>query len=469
MSEKISCSELAQKIVRDVGGIDNVSFVTHCATRLRFSIKDKGLVNSNNLQQLPGVVGEQWSGNQCQVVMGLEVGDVYKQLTKLWPENTEVLKEDDSSLDKLKKTKTKSSGLDAFVALVVSIFQPLLPALAGSGLIRGLAILAVNIGWLTSDSTTYQMIYLMTSSIFYFLPLAVAFTTAKRFDTSPIMALVVVGTLLLPDFTELVTGNGGNTISVFGLPIAVFNYSSSVLAPIISVWVLSLFDHWLRKRLPHALDLSITPMITIFILSLITIGIIGPLSEYISIALANFVDWLTSINQAVTGAVVGGIWNILIMFGVHWAPNTIVIIPQIASEGKSSLIAYGANANFGMAGAAFAVFLKTRNQELKNFSLSAMVSVFLSGIVEPAIYGIGVKYHSPLIAGCIGAACGGAFMGIFKTVGYSFVFGGLTTIPAFAGPTLGSYIAGIAISFFVGMLLTLLLGIKNPEAEFGKN
>jgi len=151
------------------------------------------------------------------------------------------------------------------------------------------------------------------------------------------------------------------------------------------------------------------------------------------------------------------------MFGFHWAPNTMIIIPEIAATGTSALIAYGANVNFGMAGAALAIFLMTKNKDLKNFSVSAITSVFLSGIVEPAIYGIGVKYKTPLVAGCIGAAIGGAFMGAFDVIGNAFVFGGLTTIPAFAGPTLWAYLVGLLLSFIGGLVLTFVFGVKGLE------
>lgn len=209
----------------------------------------------------------------------------------------------------------------------------------------------------------------------------------------------------------------------------------------------------------------VIPTILLFILVPLYAAIVGPAGNYISIGMAQVVTWLENINPIVTGAVIGGIWNILIMFGVHWAPNTMVIIPEIAKKGYSPLIAYGATANFGMAGAALAVFLKSKNKELKTFSITAIASVMFSGIVEPAIYGLGVKYKTPLAAGCIGAALGGAFMGIFHTVGYAFVFGGITTIPAFAGATLWAYIVGLAISFIAGMILTLIFGIRDPEAQ----
>ena len=211
----------------------------------------------------------------------------------------------------------------------------------------------------------------------------------------------------------------------------------------------------------------VIPTVLLLIFVPLAAFLIGPLGNYISVGMAAGVAWLANINQIVTGAITGGIWNILIMFGVHWAPNTMVIIPEIAKTGSSPFIAYGANANFGMAGAAFAIFLKSRNKTLRNFSLTAIASVMLSGIVEPAIYGLGVRFKSPLVAGCLGAAMGGAFMGLFNVVGNAFVFGGLTTIPAFAGPTLWAYIIGLAISFIGGMALTLIFGVKDPEAEMG--
>ena len=279
--------------------------------------------------------------------------------------------------------------------------------------------------------------------------------------------MAVMGVLIMPDFISLVQGDGGNFVSFFGLSIPVFNYTSQVIPAIITTWLQSKVDHWLKKRIPNSLHMIVIPTVLLLIFVPLAAFLIGPLGNYISVGMAAGVAWLANINQIVTGAITGGIWNILIMFGVHWAPNTMVIIPEIAKTGSSPFIAYGANANFGMAGAAFAIFLKSRNKTLRNFSLTAIASVMLSGIVEPAIYGLGVRFKSPLVAGCLGAAMGGAFMGLFNVVGNAFVFGGLTTIPAFAGPTLWAYIIGLAISFIGGMALTLIFGVKDPEAEMG--
>lgn len=451
---------LAQQILEYLGGTENIESITHCATRLRPSLKKRELVQSEKIELLDGVTGVVNKDSGYQIIIGTNVREVYEDFLKvLNRENNETTNEKNS------KVQTKKSLINEFVQLVVSIFSPLLPLLAGSGLLRGFTILANEVGILSTDSSTNLMLTLAATSVFYFLPLLVSVTAANRFKTSPYIAIAVAGALIMPDFINLIQGDGGNTISFFGLPVPVFNYTSQILPAIFTTWVQSKMEHFMKKTIPNSLHMILIPTVLLFVLVPVTASIFGPLGNYISIGIAGFVNYLAGINQIITGAITGGIWNILIMFGVHWAPNTMVIIPEIASTGHSPFIAYGATANFGMAGAAFAVFLRSKNTKLRNFSLTAITSVFLSGIVEPAIYGLGVKFKTPLIAGCLGAAMGGAFMGAFNVIGNAFVFGGLTTIPAFAGPTLWAYIVGLVIAFFGGMILTIILGIKDPEAE----
>lgn len=454
---------LANQLVEFMGGSDNIESMTHCATRLRPTIKDSTMVQKEKIEKLDGVTGVVFRESGLQIIIGTNVEEVYKAIMNVLNSNT-TNNESTINNDKSDNCK-KHNWFNAFIALVVSIFSPLLPLLAGSGLLRGFTILANELGWLSTESTTNLILTNAATSVFYFLPLLVAITAAKRFDTSPFIAVAVLGALIMPEFIDLIQGDeGGNLVTFMGISIPVFNYTSQVIPAILITWIQSLLERFMKRKLPNSLHMIVIPTVLLFVLVPITAGIIGPLGNYLSISIASFVEWLVNINQIVTGAFIGGIWNILILFGVHWAPNTMVIIPEIAATGSSALIAYGATANFGMAGAAFAIFLRSRNKELKNFSMTAIVSVFLSGIVEPAIYGLGVKFKSPLVAGCLGAALGGAFMGMFNVVGNAFVFGGLTTIPAFAGPTLWAYIVGLAIAFFGGMILTLIFGI-NPEAE----
>lgn len=461
-----SLENLSRQLLVLMGGPDNIISVTHCATRLRPVLKDRALVKTAEIDALDGVTGVVNKEAGLQIIIGTNVGEVYDAFMKVWQADDATSQKAETETSEV--PSEKRSWFNGFVALVVSIFSPLLPLLAGAGLLRGFTILANEIGWLPTESSTNVLLTLAATSVFYFLPLLIAVTSAKRFATSPYIAMAIMGALIMPDFIGLVKGDGGNTITFLGIAIPVFNYTSQIIPAIITTWLQSKMELFMKKKIPNSLHMIVIPTVLLFVLVPVAAGIFGPLGNYLSIGIANGVGWLSNINQVITGAVVGGIWNILILFGVHWAPNTMVVIPEVAKTGHSAFIAYAANANFGMAGAAFAIFLKSRNRKLKNFSLTAITSVFLSGIVEPAIYGLGVKFKSPLVAGCLGAAIGGAFMGIFHVIGNAFVFGGLTTIPAFAGPTLWAYIVGLVISFVGGLAFTLLFGVKDPEAEMNQ-
>lgn len=447
---------LAEKILDLLGGKNNIISITHCATRLRPQLKDMGNVNVEAIKKLKGVTGVVSKETGIQIIIGLTVGNVYDEFLKVWNPNNQ---------SESKIEGEKDTVFNEFIGTMVAIFSPLLPLLAGSGLLRGFTILANQVGILPEDSTTNLILKLAGTAVFTFLPILVAVTSAKRFKTSPYLAMAIMGALIMPDFIALVQGDGGNMIKLFGISIPVFNYTSQVIPAIITTWIQSKIEHFLEKRIPSSLHMIIIPTILLFILVPVYAAIVGPVGNYISIGMAQIVTWLENINPIITGAVIGGIWNILIMFGVHWAPNTMVVIPEIAKKGFSPLIAYAATANFGMAGAALAIFLKSKDKELKSFSITSIASVMFSGIVEPAIYGLGVRFKTPLVAGCLGAAIGGAFMGAFHTVGYAFVFGGITTIPAFAGATLWAYVIGLALAFVGGMILTFVFGVKEIEEK----
>lgn len=447
---------LAQEILELMGGQDNIKKLTYCATRLRptFYSYDKVKVDEiKNLDKVFGVVDDK---NRFQIIIGTNVENLYNEIIKISDISSE--KKEDIVIEEDLKTEENQGYVNKFISFVVSVFRPLLPLFAGSGLIRGFTILAIELGILTQGSTTDIILTSSATAVFSILSILVAMSTAKQLKTSMPIAAAIMASVSMPAFLNLMNGEPGTIVHFLGLPVPIFEYSGQVIAPILIVAIQAKIDKFLHKKLPSSLHLVAIPTILIFTLIPILTVIVGPIGNYISIGIAKFVETISNWNSIITGAIVGGIWNILIMFGVHWAPNTTVIIPQISTTGSSPLIAYGATANFGMAGAAFAIFLRSRNKKLKNFSVTSITSVFLSGIVEPVIYGLGVPLKTPLIAGCLGAALGGAFMGAFNVVGYAFVFGGLTTIPAFAGPTLWAYCAGLAIAFFGGMILTLMFG-----------
>ena len=452
----MNMKNLGKQILDLTGGEQNVKSVAHCATRLRFTLFDEAKADQKAIENLDGVISVVRNGGQFQVVIGPNVGNIYKQVV----ENTDFNRNDTVSEDGEKK-----SFVSAFMETVSSLFTPLLPLLAGSGLLRGLVLLCTQLGVLSDQSSTYYILTAASTAVFYFLPVLLSYTAAKKFDCSPYIAVAIMGALLMPEFMNLMGDTGNGTVTSFmGLPIVLMTYSSTVVPAIISIYLYSHLEKLLNKIIPVALQLCFVPLLSLVIMVPLTAGIVGPLGVYLGNGIADIVNALINFNGWIAGAAVGGLWNILVMFGIHWAVNP-VMIQNISVMGFDYIVPFTCATNFGMAGATFGTFLKTKDLKMKQFSISALLSIFFAGITEPAIYGVGVKYKKPLIAAVIGGALGGAFMGGMGVKAFAFVFGGLTTIPAFAGETLISYIIGLAISFGVSTIVMLVLGLDEKTSD----
>lgn len=447
---------LGKEILTLVGNEENVKSVAHCATRLRFTLHDESKANQKAIENLDGVISVVRNGGQFQVVIGTHVNSIYAQVL----ENTNFNKTESDTTSNEKK-----SMISLFMETVSSLFTPLLPLLAGSGLLRGIVLLCTQIGILSDQSSTYFILTATSTAVFYFLPILLAFTAAKKFNCSPFISTAIVGALLMPEFMSLMGDTGNGTISTFlGLPIVLMSYSSTVIPAIMAIYLYSHLERFLNKVIPVTLQLCFVPLLSLVIMVPLTAGIVGPLGVYLGNGIAALVNTLINFNGWIAGAVVGGFWNILVIFGIHWAVNP-VMIQNISVMGFDYIVPFTCATNFGMAGATFGTFLKTKDQKMKQFSISALLSIFFAGITEPAIYGVGVKYKKPLIAAFIGGAVGGAFMGGMGVKAFAFVFGGLTTIPAFAGETLIYYIIGLAICFGVSTLVMLFLGLDEEKID----
>lgn len=447
---------LGKEILTLVGNEENVKSVAHCATRLRFTLHDESKANQKAIENLDGVISVVRNGGQFQVVIGTHVNSIYAQVI----ENTNFKKTESDTTSNEKK-----SIISLFMETVSSLFTPLLPLLAGSGLLRGIVLLCTQLGVLSDQSSTYFILTATSTAVFYFLPILLAFTAAKKFNCSPFISTAIVGALLMPEFMSLMGDTGNGTITTFlGLPIVLMSYSSTVIPAIMAIYLYSHLERFLNKVIPVTLQLCFVPLISLVIMVPLTAGIVGPLGVYLGNGIAALVNTLINFNGWIAGAVVGGFWNILVIFGIHWAVNP-VMIQNISVMGFDYIVPFTCATNFGMAVATFGTFLKTKDQKMKQFSISALLSIFFAGITEPAIYGVGVKYKKPLIAAFIGGAVGGAFMGGMGVKAFAFVFGGLTTIPAFAGETLIYYIIGLAICFGVSTIVMLFLGLDEEKTE----
>lgn len=448
---------LGKQILAKVGGEPNVISVARCATRVRFTLRDDAKADTDAIEALDGVISVVKNGGQYQVVIGAKVDQVYNEVVK----GTSFASEGATPAE---ATGAKKGVISLFMETVSALFTPLLPLLAGSGLLRGLVLLSTQIGILSDTSSTYTILTAASTAVFYFLPVLLAYTAAKKFGCSPFVSVAIMGSLIMPDFVKLMGDTGNGTMTTFlGLPIVLMGYNSTVIPAILSIWVFSKLEKLLKKVIPVTVQLCFVPLISLLVMVPLTAGVVGPLGVYLGEGIANIVNTLIGFNGWVAGAVVGGFWNILVIFGIHWAVNP-VMIQNISANGFDYIVPFTAATNFGMAGATFGFFLRTRDQKMKQFSMSALLSIFFAGITEPAIYGVGVKYKKPLVAAFIGGALGGAFMGGMGVKAFAFVFGGLTTIPAFAGPTLVWYVIGLVICFFVAAAVQFAIGVDDAPA-----
>ena len=338
-----------------------------------------------------------------------------------------------------------------------AIFAPLLPALAGSGILRGLIILAVQIGVLSENSGTYTILYATSMSVFYFLPVLLAFTSGRRFGASPYLSALIGASLLHPDFIALL-GNQGNgaTTNFLGIPVVLMNYNSTVVPIILSIWAFSYLYKFLDKHVPETLKLVIVPLISLVIMVPLTVIVIGPLGVYGGEGIANIVNWLIERSSILTGVLIGGGWSVLVSFGIHWAVNPIMI-NNISMHGFDYIVPFTFACNFAVIGTTIGVIFKARNKKLKNFALTGLITIALSAIIEPTLFGLLVKNKKLFLAQIIGGAVGGAYLGLMKVVTNSFVFGSVTTFPAFVTKNSTNFVHAM-IGLLISLLISAVLG-----------
>ncbi|WEV71081.1 beta-glucoside-specific PTS transporter subunit IIABC [Lactobacillus sp. ESL0785] len=461
---------LAQDILTNVGGKNNVVSLERCFTRLRFVLKDDSKAKPEKISHLNGVIQVMKANGQFQVVLGNNVGKTYVEIEPLLGQPAS----NDAAAESSTTAKDKVGLGTKILNTIAAIFTPTVPAIAASGMIKGILAVAVIIATNVyhTDITklnTYIILSAASDALFYFMPIILARSSAKVFKTNEYIAMVIAATLCYPSIVTLMTGKA--TVTLFGLPITKASYTSSVIPIIIAVFILAYLERFIDKIMPDVLKIIMVPTLCLLIMVPATLMLFGPIGIYIG----NFINWLyyyiMHFSPILLGAFIGGIWCVLVVFGAHRA-----IIPiginDVAKTGHQNLLAFAGAANFSQAGAAFGVFLKTKNKNMKTVSASATVTA-LFGITEPAIYGANLRLKKPMVYAIISGALGGALMGWGGSFGNAFANQGILTIPVYASSGLKGfvcYLLGCAIAFFGACILTVVCGFKDlPEELTGEN
>ncbi|RAI98265.1 PTS system beta-glucoside-specific IIA component (Glc family) /PTS system beta-glucoside-specific IIB component (Glc family) /PTS system beta-glucoside-specific IIC component (Glc family) [Paenibacillus pabuli] len=452
--------ELSAEIIQLTGGEENIIQAWHCITRLRFNVKDEKKVQLEQIKKLNGVLGAQFQNDQFQVVIGNNVAAVYAELEGQ-------LKQDTST--EQDKQAPRSRGINAVLDTISGIFTPILPAIVGTGMLKGILALLVTLGLLHETSGEYQILSSIGNAAFYFLPFLLAVSSARKFKVNEYIALTLAGTLLYPTILDAFNANHLEPIRFLSLPVSIVNYTQSVIPIILGVWLLSYVYRWVDKVIPGPVKVIFTSMIVLVITVPVLLIAIGPLGTYIGTYLEMGTSWLFAHSGPLTGIILGGLMPLIVMTGMHYAffPGTLQNLSKLGYD--VLLLPINLVTNMSQAGAVMAVFLKTKNPNMKSIALSSGISALL-GITEPALYGVTLKLKKPFYASLVGGAAGGGFITAVGLKCFGFAVPGLLSLPLYIDPKGGMSnlwyaLIGVAISFVISFILTLMLKWDDSEPQ----
>ena len=445
----------AEKLVHALGGKENITRVFHCMTRLRFYVKDRSMINEEEIKKLPEISGVNWHQDQFQVIAGNEVNEMYAELIKMGIPN------DDT--DTSQKTAEKKSIGSAIIDSITGCMTPMIPALTAAGMIKVVLTLLTTFSIVSDSSSTYQVISFIGDAAFYFMPFLIAANAAKVFNVNQSLALIIAGVFLHPSFTAMI--ESGNPITFFSIPVTPTTYSYSVIPIILMVWIMSYIVKLVDRITPRIVKLILHPTLVILISAPIAIIVFGPLGGIIGDGLAVAIDFLSTKLGFIIVGVLSAAFPFIVMTGMHHA-LTPIGLNAVATGGDSLIFVSQVCSNVAQGGASLAVAVRSKDKNMKQLASASGISA-LMGITEPALYGVTLKLKRPVVAAAIAAGIGGIIGGLLQVTLY-IAQNCILAIPAFiGGDGMMNCFYGlimIIVSFAGAFILTLILGFKDdPE------
>ncbi|MEK3758174.1 glucose PTS transporter subunit IIA [Paenibacillus sp. FSL P4-0338] len=448
----MTTEDLAKEIIANIGQ-DNITYATHCATRLRFNVKDESQVNLKALDRLEGVLRAQFNSGQLQIIIGAKVKIVFDAVSeRLNLENLDI---------EVKSVKQKKNVISRVVETIAGIFGPVIPVLIGCGMVKSVLAILTTMKLLETTSGAYVTFNLISDLIFYFFPFFLAVSAAKKFRTNEYLAVALAGAYMYPTIMEgaaKAAETGITSLSFFGLPLLLVNYKSTIIPVILSVWVMSYVYRFVDKRIPDMFKILFVPMLVLFIMVPLGLIAIGPLGTYIGKGVAEVVTYLYTVNGVIGSFLFGTFRPILIIFGMHYA-ITPINSQLIAEYGYSVISPANLTGNLAQAGACLGVFLLLKHKASKSSALSSGVTA-LFGITEPAIFGFNLKYKRPFICAMLAGGIGAAYINFWGGGATALILPGILALPTYIADSYIHIIIGISISITLAMGAVLIWGIE---------
>lgn len=479
----------ARQIIADVGGAQNVNSLIHCITRLRFYLKDEQKPDDDTVRNIPGVIDVARANGQYQVVIGQAVTDVYDEVIKqLGPgysnaegtakaiQETQAEAKDTSALGTVKR------WAQALIGTITGSMIPVIGLLAASGMLKGILNILTTWGGLKTTNPTYEIINAMGDAAFYFLPVIVGFTAAQKLGSDPVIVGIIGAFLIYPSIAKIATAGKvtgtvlgmGINANFFGLPVHIANYTYSIFPMIFAAWMAAKIEPWIKSWMPLVLRMIFTPLVEIFLVGMTVVLAVGPLITVLSNGITAGIQALLSLTPMVSDAIIAGFYQVLVIFGLHWAVIPVITAQLSSAHPESVLNGIVSISMIAQGAGALAVWVKTKhNPALKGLSISAFISA-CCGITEPAMYGVNLKYGRVFIFASIGAAIGGLVNGLLGVTMYGFT-GSFLGFPSFVAPgwannpgnLAGFWIASI-VTLVASFLLVYFFGYKNADANAAK-
>lgn len=425
--------QLAKDIITNVGGKENINGLTHCVTRLRFQLKDESKANDEAIKGMEGVITLMKSAGQYQVVIGNHVPDVYAEVCQ-----QAGIKADTANVEK------KKMGVGATIIDFISgIMGPSMAVLMACGMIKGVVAVAEFAGWIDTAGGFYALLSGIGDSLFYFFPVVLGYNAAKKLAIDPWVGGMIGASLMYPTLQ-------GVDLNILGLDINV-SYTSTVLPVIFTTILASFVYKALMKVIPDVIKTFVVPMITMMVVIPIGFVAVGPVANFASNAIADFIVSAYNLSPILAGVLMGALWQVLVIFGIHMGLVAVALV-QMMSGQPTAIFALSGFASFAQTAVVFAIWLKTKDKKLKNIALPAWISgVF--GVTEPAIYGVTLPRMKFFVISCIGAALGGAYAGISGLLCYQMAGMGIFAIPGFFGGDMS--IPTILMHFCIGLVISM--------------
>lgn len=466
--------QLANDIIKHVGGKENILSLVHCITRLRFQLKDESKADDDILKNMEGVVTVMKSAGQYQVVIGNHVPAVY----------ADVCEAAGITVSTQEETREHKNVFDTLIDTISGIFQPILSIMTAAGMLKGLNALFLALGWYTDTSGTAIFMNTIGDALFMYLPIMLGYTSAKKFGLKPFVGLVIGAALCYPAIQQSTLSGGGEPLytlfagtlfespvymDIFGIPVITMDYTSSVVPVILICFFASKCQKQLNKLIPETLKFFFVPMFTLFIALLCGFIVIGPIATFASNLIAEGIMNVRNFSPMLAGALVGGFWQVLVIFGLHWGFIPIYI-NNIATMGFDNVMMPFFGATFAQTAVVIAMLIKTRDKKLRALCVPAAISGIF-GVTEPAIYGITLPRKKPFIISCIASAIAGAYFGFANLK--EFIMGGLGIFefPAMIDPATNNMdslyvgIIGAILAMLVGFILTMLFFTDDKAAD----